>query len=347
MALAKMEDFIGYGTHHPKVVFLGGEERVPGARPAENIAIHLAEFEPVMDLVTGARLLTRAGFVNPFGVEDAICPRWTWAAAFRLALAREIGCGPEGARWYWRERMARRDDDTFLMDCFLDPADGGDRAAAWPSRREKLASFLALTAPAVVVAHGRIASGKVGELISLQRSWLDGNTELWHEVRGAHVGQSASGAVVARVHQEIEGGLVGDRELQCLAAVLIKLRGNECLPLPNGESPPEHLAPVRTRAELADRKQHRWQEWEHQRAIDICLEHQPGDSWDRAARVFQVEVNAHDPSNPISLGAAITGLEAVANAIDGRNLDRYPRASETLLSIVSRRRANGTLKKKK
>lgn len=58
-----------------------------------------------------------------------------------------------------------------------------------------------------------------------------------------------------------------------------------------------------------------------------------------------VAVNANDPSNPISLSAAATGLEAVANAIGG-DLDRYPRASEALLRIVARRRADGTLKKR-
>jgi hypothetical protein len=125
------------------------------------------------------------------------------------------------------------------MECFPMPRKGTHVEVAgysakgsWRHRREKLAAFVKTITPDFVIAYGKDACTRVGELFTIVASTCDRVRADWHEVAGVgSVGKTAAGTVVARVgffgQGQYNRGHTGP-----LIAAMIKHRGAST-PLPH------------------------------------------------------------------------------------------------------------------
>lgn len=228
----RLLSFLGYGTKHPRIVFLGAEESDGGGSGA---ALHVrrTKFAKIEDMRSATEKLSAADAQFNNAYADETCSpvvQWNTAARIRLALAGvESWDAYNMWSWYWRTYLGRRTGDTFVMECFPLPRkglgtkiEGYSARRAWSERVSHLRAFTLGINPRYVVAYGKDANEHVEELFPATSKWrvVAGVKNVW-------LARLAHGGVVARVRFFGNGGF-RNREIGPIRDAMWKLGSGPC-----------------------------------------------------------------------------------------------------------------------
>lgn len=224
--IARLSNFIGYGSSDPDVVYLGIEEADGGV---DTIGIRVEHFDDIEDLrLAQEKLRTYGGLGGPFDTpnRDPV-QQWNTAAIFTLALAGHADHSRrENWRTYWRHRLGRRDSESFLMECFPIPRHsiakgipGYDPMSLWRETRvHVLRRFLDRCDPQFLIAYGKQAHACCDDLFA-SRDWTTVPGTRWE------VGSTSGRTVLARVGF-FGRGQFSRHDILPIAAEMIKRSGS-------------------------------------------------------------------------------------------------------------------------
>ena len=218
--------FVGYGpaTRSVDVLFLGLEEK---ALEGKKNLVARSSFDQVEDVWDACHLkLEPAGCSNPFAATGDPVTQWNTAARFALAVEGHPKWH-EHTMWsqYWRERLGRRNGNTFLMECFPFPRQSRNTplpesspwpdAELWRRRRLVLAAHLDQYPPEFAIAYGKATRAKAADLFSLPEA-------AWRSVPGVkHPASVASNGKTRVAHVGFFGqGLFASAEIPTVVAAL-------------------------------------------------------------------------------------------------------------------------------
>jgi hypothetical protein len=117
-AIKRVVGFLGYGRASAPVWFIGLEEGLGDAKDDEATNLKArAQFKRTMDLVVAHRALQEGGEPIEIETKRKFTQVWVWMAKIMRARAgKDDWRDTEAAKTYIRQRLGRRNGETFLTE---------------------------------------------------------------------------------------------------------------------------------------------------------------------------------------------------------------------------------------